>query len=256
MDLITDLPASTSHDGQTYDAIATFVDLLTKQAFFVRTTKSVTSTGLAHLYLENVYRLKGLSKFIVSDRDTRITAEFWQTLFRRLGSTLNLSTAHHPQTDGQSEITHRTIEQILRAYVEPMHSDWATWLPVAEFAYNSAHHSSISATPFEANYGYRPPTPATLDLPPPTTSDDYATRLRDLHLFVQQQSAAAKTLQAAYANQHRRHLTFKVGDSVLLSAEKLTLTAQPSSKLRDRWLGPFRVLKVISPVAYRLHLPS
>ena len=256
MDLITDLPASTSHDGQTYDAIATFVDLLTKQAFFVRTTKSVTSTGLAHLYLENVYRLKGLSKFIVSDRDTRITAEFWQTLFRRLGSTLNLSTAHHPQTDGQSEITHRTIEQILRAYVEPMHSDWATWLPVAEFAYNSAHHSSISATPFEANYGYRPSTPATLDLPPPTTSDDYATRLRDLHLFVQQQSAAAKTLQAAYANQHRRHLTFKVGDSVLLSAEKLTLTAQPSSKLRDRWLGPFRVLKVISPVAYRLHLPS
>ena len=256
MDLITDLPASTAHDGQTYDTIATFVDMLTKQAFFVRTNKTVTSTGLAHLYLENVYRLKGLSKFIVSDRDTRITAEFWQTLFRRLGSTLNLSTAHHPQTDGQTEITHRTIEQILRAYVDPLHDDWATWLPVAEFAYNSAQHSSISTSPFEANYGYKPSTPASLDLPPSSSSDDYATRLKDIHVFVQQQSATAKALQAAYANQHRRPVTFKVGDSVMLSTEKLSLKEQPSKKLRDRWLGPFTILQVVSPVAYRLNLPS
>ena len=255
MDLITDLPASVSHDGLTYDAVATFVDLLTKQAFFVRTTKTVTSAGLAHLYFENVYRLKGLSKFIVSDRDTRITAEFWQILFRRLGSTLNMSTAHHPQTDGQSEITHRTIEQILRAYVEPMHGDWATWLPVAEFAYNSALHSSISATPFEANYGYRPSTPATLDLPT-AAPDDYATRLRDIHVFIQQQSADAKAFQAAYADRHRRVLTFAVGDAVMLSADKLALKEQPSKKLRDRWLGPFIVDKVVSPVSYRLRLPA
>ena len=255
MDLITDLPVSVSHDGQQYDAIATFVDLLTKQAFFVRTTKTVTATGLAHLYLDNVYRLKGLSKFIVSDRDTRITSEFWQTLFRRLGSTLNLSTAHHPQTDGQTEITHRTIEQILRAYVTPEHDDWATWLPVAEFAYNSSTHSSISTTPFEANYGYKPSTPATLDLPA-TCPSDYASKLQDIHVFIRRQSELAKARQAEQANKHRRDVTFQPGDKVMLSSEKLTLKEQPSKKLRDRWLGPFTVEKVVSPVAYRLILPS
>ena len=121
MDLITDLPLSKDSEGHEYDAICTFVDLLTKQAFFVRTKKSLDSVGLAHLYVDHVYRVKGLSRFIVSDRDVRMTADFLKTLMLRLG--MNLSTAYHPETDGQAERTHATIEQILRGCMNGLQDD-------------------------------------------------------------------------------------------------------------------------------------
>jgi hypothetical protein len=270
LDLITDLPPSCAHDGKIYDSILTFVDMLTKQAFFIRTNKTITSTDLAHLYLDHVYRLKGLSLVLVSDRDPRMTAEFWQTLFRRLGTGLNMSTAAHPQTDGQTERTHRTIEQVLRAYVDPMHDDWATWLPLAEFAYNSAQHASTGLSPFEANYGFRPHTPVTvascgasqsrLDIWPSSSDlaanpDQVAARLRDLHRFVAAQVAAAKDRYARLANAGRRDLHFNVGDMVMLSTRDLSFQDQPCRKFRDCWLGPFPVEAVVSPVAYRLALP-
>ena len=175
LDLITDLPKSTAPDGQTYDSIATFVDMLTKQAFFVRTNKTVTSTQFAHMFLDHVIAKRGLPSVLVSDRDPRITSDFWQTLFKALGSKLNMSTAHHPQTDGQTEVTHRTIEQILRAYVSPTHDDWSAWLPVAEFAYNNAVSASTRQTPFYANFGYHPTAPPSLVTSP---SDRDAARYR------------------------------------------------------------------------------
>ncbi|GAX84238.1 hypothetical protein CEUSTIGMA_g11661.t1 [Chlamydomonas eustigma] len=180
MDLITDLPKSQCHDTLSYDSIVTFVDMLTKQAIFVRANKSITSQQLAHVFIDHVFSKHGLPSVIVSDRDPRITSEFWQTLFTQLGSKLNLSTAHHPQTDGQTEITHRTIEQILRAYVSPQHNDWATWLPLAEFAYNSHVHSSTQQTPFLANYGFHPTTPSSLLLPPDSINPDATSFLDNL----------------------------------------------------------------------------
>ncbi|GAX76408.1 hypothetical protein CEUSTIGMA_g3853.t1 [Chlamydomonas eustigma] len=261
MDLITDLPKSQCHDTLSYDSIVTFVDMLTKQAIFVRANKSITSQQLAHVFIAHVFSKHGLPSVIVSDRDPRITSEFWQTcLFTQLGSKLNLSTAHHPQTDGQTEITHRTIEQILRAYVSPQHDDWATWLPLAEFAYNSHVHSSTQQTPFLANYGFHPTTPSSLLLPPDTTINPDATsfldNLRDVHDSIRHQLDLAKTRQETQANRSRRPLTFTVGDRVRLSSDHLTLVDYPSSKLRPRFLGPFTINKVISPVAYRLTLPA
>jgi hypothetical protein len=260
MDLITDLPKSQCHDTMSYDSIVTFVDMLTKQAIFVRANKSITSQQLAHVFIDHVFSKHGLPSVIVSDRDPRITSEFWQTLFTQLGSKLNLSTAHHPQTDGQTEITHRTIEQILRAYVSPQHNDWATWLPLAEFAYNSHVHSSTQQTPFLANYGFQPTTPSSLLLPPDTTINPDATsfldNLRDVQNSIRHQLDLAKARQETQANRHRRPLTFTVGDRVRLSSDHLTLVEYPSSKLRPRFLGPFTINKVISPVAYRLSLPA
>jgi hypothetical protein len=255
MDLITDLPKSVDAFGNEYDAILTFVDLLTKQAFFVRTKKSIDSVGLAHLYLENVYRLKGLSRLLVSDRDVRITAEFWRTLMLRLGTELNLSTTYHPETDGQAERTHRTIEQILRAYVNSAHDDWATWLPVAEFAYNQATHAAIKVSPFEANYGYKPDTPASLAGPLTAGGEDYAERIRLLHNFVQREAEAAKVYMEAYASKTRKDVWFQPGDRVWLDSSVLSLREQPSKKLRDRWVGPYEVLRVVNPVSYELALP-
>lgn len=256
MDLITDLPKSTAPDGLAYDSIVTFVCLLTKQAIFVRANKTITSVQLAHLFLDNVFAKKGLPSVIISDRDPRITSDFWQTLFRALGSKLNLSTAHHPQTDGQSEITHRTIEQILRAYVNPQHDDWATWLPIAEFAYNNHTSASTLQTPFFANYGYNPTTPATLLNPDSSSASDYLDTIRDIQATITRELELAKARQAEQANRHRRELYFKVGDRVRLSTEHLTLADYPSAKLRPRYLGPFSISAVVSPVSYRLALPT
>ena len=116
MDLITDLPASLSYDGHTYNSIATFVCMLTKQAHFIRVNKTITAKQLANLFLDHIFSKHGLPKVIVSDRDTRITSEFWQAFFSALGTRLNISTAHHPQTDGQTDYPqdHRANPTCLR----------------------------------------------------------------------------------------------------------------------------------------------
>ena len=136
--------------------------LLTKRALFTHANKSITTPQLAHLFIDHVISKRGLPSVIISDRDPRITSDFWQTLLKSLGSRLNMSTAHHPQTDGQTEVTHRTIEQILRAYVSPQHDDWSSWLPIAEFAYNNSVSASTHHTPFFANFGYHPTAPSSL----------------------------------------------------------------------------------------------
>lgn len=255
-DLITDLPKSVCYDGNTYDAILTFVDMLTKQAIFVRTTKTVTSQQLAHIFLEHVYAKHGLPKTLVSDRDPRFNSTFWRSLFKTLGTQLNMSTSHHPQTDGQSERTHRTIEQILRAYVHPMHDDWSTWLPLAEFAYNNQYHRSTHASPFYANYGFNPSTPATLDIPTTHDASEYLQNLRDIHTTIARELELEKAIQTDQANRHRRDLQFNIGDQVRLSSEFITLYDQPSSKFRHRYLGPFTVIDIVSPVSYKLDLPA
>jgi hypothetical protein len=177
-----------------------------------------------------------------------------------------MSTAYHPQTDGQTERTHRTLEQILRAYVHPLHDDWATWLPLAEFAYNSQYHRSTHASPFLANYGFQPSAPSSFALPPPTTpaardAATYLQRLRDIQDSIAQELELEKAQQAEQANAHRRELRFAVGDKVRLSTEHLTLSNQPSSKLRSRYLGPFTIVATVpanspDPVAYELKLPA
>ena len=260
MDLITDLPPSLAHDGRTYDSVVTFVCMLTKQAHFVRALKTITSQQLAHVFIDAVLSKKGLPHVMVSDRDPRITAAFWQTLFTSLGSKLNISTSHHPETDGQTENVHRSIEQILRAYVSPLHDDWATWLPIAEFAYNNHVHSSTHQTPFFSNYGFHPLTPASLILPTDpaidATAASYLDNIRDIQITISRELELSKAQQTVQANRHRRDVTFAIGDRVRLSTDNITLAEHPSSKLQPRYLGPFSITKIISPVSYKLALPS
>ena len=130
MDFITGLPESTLGN----DTILTFVDRLTKQAHFVPTRSTVDAEGVADLYVENVMRHHGLSHSEVSDRDPRFTSGVYRNIFSKLGVKLKFSTSHHPQTDGQTEWVHRTIEQILRAAVNHRLSNWEELLPVCEFA--------------------------------------------------------------------------------------------------------------------------
>jgi hypothetical protein len=237
--------------------------MLTKQAHFVRINKSITAQQLANIFIDHVYSKHGLPQLFVSDRDPRFDSQFWRTLFAALGTKLNMSTAYHPQTDGQTERTHRTLEQILRGYVHPLHDDWATWLPIAEFAYNSQYHSSTHASPFYANYGFHPTAPSALTLPSSTspTAVSYFEHLRDIQVSIARELELEKAQQAEQANRHRRDLKFQIGDQVRLSTQHLTLYDQPSPKLRHRFLGPFTVISTIppncsDPVAYKLQLPS
>ena len=147
MDSITCLPTSSGGGGGD-DAILTFVDRLTKLAHFVPTKGFINASGTADLYIENVFRLHGLSQSIVSDRDPRFTSDLYKAIFEKLGVHLSFSTSNHPQTDGQTERTHRTIEQILCTAVNHRQTNWEDLLPASEFAFNDMVQACTCETPF------------------------------------------------------------------------------------------------------------
>ncbi|KAE8898097.1 hypothetical protein PF003_g17866 [Phytophthora fragariae] len=124
--------------------------------------KSVTAPQTAQLFVDNVCRHHGLPEAFVSDRDPRFVSHFWQHLFHLLGTRLDMSTADHPQTDGQTERVNRVLEDILRSVCAAEPTQWSTLLPKVEFALNNAVHSSTGFTPFYVNGLRHPRTPLTL----------------------------------------------------------------------------------------------
>jgi hypothetical protein len=255
-DLIVQLPKTKNG----YDAIATFVDKLTKMAHFVPTTTTVDAPKYAQVYFDNVVRHHGLQRSIVSDRDPRFTSKFWDNLMRLCGTNLARSTAYRPQTDGQTERAHRTIEEILRAYVNDKHTDWDERLTAAEFAYNNAPSASSGKSPFYLNYGFHPLTPATLDLAALKTNSnqgatDFLARLDQDLAEERQQLKLAQERQERFANLKRRDYTFQVGSNVMLSTENLRNRLGGSPKFTAKWFGPFKIIEVVSPLAYKLELP-
>ena len=252
-DLITQLPKT----SRGHDAIAVFVDKLTKMVHIVPTVTKVTAPQFARLYFDNVVRLHGLQRSIVSDRDPRFTSKFWEALTKLCGTNLARSTAYHPQTDGQTERANRTLEEILRAYVDARQHDWDLHLTAAEFAINNAPSVSTGQSPFYLNYGYHPLTPATIELDPIIGNQgaiDFMQRWEQDLSRAKQLLQQAQERQKKFADQRRQDHVFKSGDNVMLSSANLNIPG--GSKFTARWLGPFKVLDVISPVALRLALPS
>ncbi|CAN6473212.1 unnamed protein product [Victoria cruziana] len=195
-----------------------------------------------------------------------ITTDLWDRLTREQDSDdstrlLKVSTAHHPQTDGQSEVVNRTLETYLRCYAGDRPSSWAKHLSWAEWSYNTSLHSSTGKTPHEALYGYPPPSIPHYE--EGTAADeemDYLLRdrdqlLRDLHVHI----ARAQNRMSQVYNQGRQDREFAVGDLVWLKRLPLrqrSLLGQPYSKLLPKFYGPFRVLQRIGKAAYRLALPA
>ncbi|KAF1319473.1 Pol protein, partial [Globisporangium splendens] len=142
--------------------VVVFVDRLSKMVHVAPVRKHVTAQETACLFLEHVFRYHGLPESIVSDRDPRFTAAFWRELFRLLGTDLAMSSADHPETDGQTERVNRVVEDILRSTAVDHPRDWSRWLPYAEFAINSSEHASTAVTPFYFNSLRHPRVPATL----------------------------------------------------------------------------------------------
>ena len=152
MDFITGLPLS---EGK--DAIWVVVDRLTKYGHFIPISMKSKVPQLAELFMKEIYKYHGFPKRITCDRDPRFTSKFWQEVFRLTGSKFNMSTAYHPQTDGQTEVVNKCLEGYLRCYVGDKQSQWCKWVHLAEQWYNTAYHTSIKMSPFRALYGYEPP---------------------------------------------------------------------------------------------------
>lgn len=198
----------------------------------------------------------GLPADIVSDRGKLFTSEFWRALCDLLRVKTNLSTAYHPETDGQTERVNQVLEQYLRIYINYQQDDWISLLPLAEFAYNNAPHSATGVSPFFANKGYHPSLDVHLETAAPTDASAFASDLNALHTHLREQLATTLK-QYADATRDRRDPipeTLEVDDFAWLDARNIT-TKRPMKKLDHKWIGPFRILEKVSTHARRLELP-
>jgi hypothetical protein len=251
MDFIDQLPNSGS-----FDSILVVVCRFTKMAIFIPTVITSTSKDLAEAFIRNVWSKHGLPDNIVSDRGSKFVSKFWTSLCMRLNIDRKVSTAYHPQTDGQTERVNQVLEQYIRIYCAYQQDDWHDWLPLAEFAYNNAEHTSTGVSPFRANYGYDPTLTVERGASAAEPGNHYAYQLADIHARMMETLASAQETQKRFADRHRQNSPdFKVNSLVMLSTQNLKL-ARPTRKFSERYIGPYRISEQVSEVAFRLQLPA
>jgi transposase InsO family protein len=238
--------------SQGYDSILTVTDHdCSKATIFIPCIEEISGEETAAAYAKHVFTRYGLPSKIISDRDPRFTSKFTRELCKLLGIQQNISTAYHPQTDGQSEWTNQWLEQYLRFWVNERQDDWAQYLPLTEFAHNNWPNESTSESPFHILMGYHPHTDwtGTRSMTPQVT-----TRLEQ---YNEAQSQAQELMQHAQQSwvKQRKTPKYMIGDQVWLEGHHLC-TNQPTAKLAPKCHGPFKVIQVMSPVNYRLELPT
>ncbi|GJV61898.1 putative nucleotidyltransferase, ribonuclease H [Tanacetum coccineum] len=236
MDFVTKLPRTSSG----HDTIWVIVDRLTKFAHFLPIREDYKMDRLARLYLKEIVARHGVSISIISDRDSRFTSRFCQSMQEALRTRLDMSTAYHPQTDGQSERTIHTLEDMLRACVLDFEESYDVHLPLVEFLYNNSYHSSVRCAPFEPLYGRK-----------------CIRQLRGLILEkIKDRLKVARDRQKSYADKRRKPLEFSIGDYVLLKVSpwKGVVRFGKMGKLAPRFVRPFEIIENVGPVAYSLDL--
>jgi len=248
MDFITDLPLSDGHD-----TILVVIDRLTKMSHFIPCSKDLDARQFANLFMREIVRLHGLPHDIITDRGTLFTSELWKETTKELGIERRLSTAFHPQTDGQTERTNGILEQYLRAYINYQQDDWCGYLPLAEFAYNNGYQETIKNTPFFANYGINPEYEMIGHIIQGRKTKPE--EMTQLHESLRTEMVAAQLRQKEYYDQHRKpDPNLQSGDMVWLLPRNIK-TTRPSKKLDYKKIGPFRILAKIGTSAYKLALP-
>ena len=253
MDLLLNLPTTASG----HNAAIVFVDRLTKYFRWDACNINVTAEGVAKLYLNNVVRHHGLAKTLISDRDPRFIAGFWQELQRLLHTKLNMSTSGHPQSDGQTENANRTLLRLLRSYCEANPTTWDELLCVVELAYNSHVHASTGVSPFFANSGRHAVMP--MDLLLPTEKQGVADLTRKIHKAlesVKERLVKSQERQRVQANRRRRDVKYAIGDKVLLDSRLFRAKLPELQKLLPPYMGPFVITAVPGPVNVVLDLPE
>jgi len=249
VDLITDLPPSNG-----FDSIMVVVDHgLTKGVIFTPCNKSIDAEGVANIFFKKVFTRFGLYEKIISDRGPQFASKFAQELGRLLGYKVALSTAFHPQTDGETERVNQELEVYLRIYCGSAQHTWSDLLPMAEFVHNSRHHSACNAFPFYLMMGYHPlPLPEVTEKTSIPAVED---RVKTLQ-HAREEALASHELARQTMRQRitRNFVPFKKGDKVWLEGKNLHL-GYLNRKLAPKREGPFTITEVLGPVTYRLKLP-
>ena len=260
MDLITHLPTS-PESGNT--SVVVFVDRLTKMTHFVPCHHTITAVQLAELFIQHVFRLHGLPKRVVSDRDSKFTSDFWRHVFKCLGTKLHMSSGYHPQTDGQTERMNRTLEEMLRAFcgAPAMQDRWEDYLPLVEFQYNNGMQASTGFSPFFLNTGQHPHTPVSLTAGAEAvtmrvpSAEVWLKAMEEALAAAQAAMERAQANQALYYNRTRRPVEYKVGDRVYVAVQGLP-KGRRGPKVGHRRMGPYPIRQRIGKNAYRLDLPA
>ncbi|GJX36051.1 reverse transcriptase domain-containing protein [Tanacetum coccineum] len=256
MDFVSGLPRTPSG----YDTIWVIVDRLTKSAHFLPMKKTDSMEKLTRLYLKEIVCRHGVPVSIILDRDSHFTSNFWRSLQKALGTNLDMSTAYHPQTDGQSERTIQTLEDMLRACVIDFGNSWDRHLPLVEFSYNNSYHASIKAAPYEALYGRKCRSPVCWSEVGDSqlTSPELIRDTTEKIVQIKNRLLTARSRQKSYADRRLKPLEFEVGDMVLLKVSlwKGDVHCRKRGKLSPRYIGPFKIVARVCPVAYTLELPE
>jgi len=255
IDFIKGLPLSGS-----VNCILVVVDVFSKYSHFLGLKHPFTAESVAKLFFSQVFKLHGMPQAIVSDRDRIFTSKLWQELFKLAKVELRMSTAYHPQSDGQTERVNQCLETFLRCYAHACPKQWSSWLDLAEYWYNTSFHSAVGCSPFEVMYGYAP---GAFGIEPvqnaPVT--DLSSWLADRSLnseLIKQHLLRAKQRMKKNADLHRSEHKFEIHDWVYLKLQpyvQSSLADRSHHKLAFRFFGPYRVVAKVGSVAYRLELP-
>jgi len=254
MDFITDLPIS-----QGYDSLFVVVDRLSKATIVTPCTKTITAEETSKLYMDHVWRRTGLPRQVISDRGPQFASKVMQEVWGKLGVKSTMSTAFHPQTDGETERVNQELEQYLRVFGNFQQDNWVELIPFMEFAHNARQHSATGKSPFEIWYGFQPEflPPVNFATKIPTVEE----RLRTIEQIRTEVTAALKVAAEVMKNSRPSNPThvFKPGDLVWLEGTNVH-TTHPKAKLAPRRHGPFKILstwgincKLQLPKTWRIH---
>lgn len=255
MDFVEGLPLS---HGKS--VILVIIDKFSKYAHFLSLRHPFTALQVAQIFIDQVYKLHGLPKAIVSNRDRIFTSHFWQELFKLSDTQLCMSSSYHPQSDGQTERLNQCDETYMRCLVHACPTKWTEWLPLAEYWYNTAFHTALGRTPFEILYGQQP-RHLGLSTDSSSTNPDLNSWLqnRSLNSVIQQQLLRAQQRMKHQADKNRTERHFNVGDMVFLKLQPYIQTSvapRSNQKLAFKYFGPFKILAKVGTVAYKLDLPA